>query len=525
MYQVLILSGGTAVWAVLIVCAFITLWVFLLRGPIGRLIDRSTSVSVKAGKTEVMVSGTAPQWSPPEPQPPPKDQPPAGALGAEKPTERAPAGPETSDDWTLTMIVAISSGDLEKGEEAFQTLQRLEPDPVREMRNEALYLFLRSMHAGDAGALHKLRALAERKEISAYAQSLIGEIYEKAGDPDRAAMAYDSAARACSTERGRALQIVSLARCLSKAGKPDDALRTLGRALADVASPDVASMLYEGFAWHYEECGDSELRAIALEKAVEAKPNETEIRFKAGYSYSQKGLDALALLHYKTLLEFGPGEARALNNIGVQYDRFGLPIRAVRSYKKACELRETLAMANLAYQFMNAGFADEASRVLHEAREKAEVHPNVGQAISELSERDERESAAEERHLQVAREQQSFFRSFAEAYFVHREDCPSLSGTWRFPDGVEATLTQAEQDIEAQWCRENRKHKFVGLICNRAARITNQRPRSALSRPIEEPRFEDYGRGYAYLSDDGQRLLMMNVEGGTHSFTELSRAD
>ena len=68
------------------------------------------------------------------------------------------------------------------------------------------------------------------------------------------------------------------------------------------------------------------------------------------------------MMHYRTLLKFEPNNTGALNNIAILYGEGDMPINGVGSYKKAIQNGNALAAANLAYQYMDAGFADEARK-------------------------------------------------------------------------------------------------------------------------------------------------------------------
>jgi hypothetical protein len=92
-----------------------------------------------------------------------------------------------------------------------------------------------------------------------------------------------------------------VARCLFKIGKKEEGFARIMDMLGKVISPAAMSRLYEGLAELYNEDQDLELRAFALEKALELKPNDTAAHFKTAYSYSFKNLERLALLHYKIL--------------------------------------------------------------------------------------------------------------------------------------------------------------------------------------------------------------------------------
>lgn len=246
------------------------------------------------------------------------------------------------------------------------------------------------------------------------------------------------------------------------------------------------------------------------------------MHFSATYSYGEEALRPLALLHYKTLLQFEPDYPMALNNVGVEYKHLGMPINAVKCYKKAAELNETLAMANIAYQFLDAGFEEEASQILYKAKEQDKPHANVARATSAASDRNETESKREESVIIDAREQQRFILAFAEAYFAGKPSLPTFSGIWRSSDDIETEITETDSRIEANWKRDTKRYKFTGIVSNRGAKITVYKEEYVFW-PKTELKFIVDSSGYAYLTPNGQQLLIMTLKEGKHTFMELTK--
>ena len=490
--------------------------VVIFRGQLRNLLSRLTQFKVKRGETEVSVS-QEPKKAETNLETPTEEQAATEKPSTETSDKIKKLEPKTSKEWLGEMIDAFYSRNIEQGEEAFKKVQESEADAVEKLKNEAIYLSLRYRHANDSSALRKLQALAEqRKEVSHYVHFWIGFCYEEAGEFDNAAKAYEISAQSKQKEKDRAHDIVSLARCLFRAGKQSQAYKAVMQEIGKATDAEAVSTLYEGLASLYELSQDLELRALALEKALESKPNDTKLHFAAAYSYSQKELNDLSLLHYKTSLTFNPDDAPSLNNIAVQYEQLLMPMHSVKFYKKASERNETLAMANLAYRFMNAGFREEASEILNKAKQQANLHPNVGSAISAIPEKEEAESEIEERSLNSARTQQRFLLSFAEAYFTEKPNCPTFNGLWC--NSIDLSITQSETRIEARWL-DDEENKFTGHVTNRAARVTSYKKNAFLSR------YEENGRGYVYLSPDGQQLFIMILKEDKHSFLTLNKTE
>jgi len=112
--------------------------------------------------------------------------------------------------------------------------------------------------------------------------------------------------------------------------------------------------------------------------------NSKDLLFDTAYACADADLQELALLHYEKLAQIDLRHSSALNNLGVVYANLKIPNLAVKNYKSAMAIDETLAAANFAHILIDAGVFDEAEKVLKEAQTKKEVHQNVAGALVKL---------------------------------------------------------------------------------------------------------------------------------------------
>lgn len=345
----------------------------------------------------------------------------------------------TADECTEDMISAHYRGDKERVEEAYKQAQDAESEPDEKLHIEALYLRLR-YGQGDSGALDRLQDMVERaKEVPKVLPAiytLLGSAYDLADDYQNAVQAYESAAAAAQSEEQRARSVAAVAHCLLESGDRDEALEKLMDEIGRVEDRTALSTLYGSIASLYET-DNSELRAIALQKATDYKPNDTRLRFDAAHSSNEGNLDALALMHYDILLRLNPDDASTLNNIGVVYGQLKLPLQQIAYYKAAVKKGNTLAAANLAYQYLKVGFVDEAKEVLNTAIKVEDAHSNVAGAIAAVDRQEEAQSKTSTEILSAARQQYRFLLAFAEAYFSTPSGEPRFEGDWQLLDGVE----------------------------------------------------------------------------------------
>lgn len=493
----------------------------LFREQLRSFLDRATAFRVKKGDIEASAeaAGVSPETAlvhsaqralPEEPQ------------TTKLADELSELEPTTRDEWRDKMWAASRAGDQQGVETAYQEMQEAEQDETQMLKNKATYLYIRYRN-GYGAALNQLKELSERPEAAAVAHFAMGMCFEDAADFAEAAEQYARSADMRDEPEERALATLRSASCLYKAGKKEEAFSALGSEIAKQNDPGTLSALYEGLASLYQLGDDHELRAFALEKALQATPNDTTVRFGVAYSYAQEQFQPLSLFHYKTLLDFDADHAAALNNIGVAYEAMEMPIRAQRSYKQAVAHENTLASANLAYEYMRIGCHEEASKVLNQAMVKDNVHPNVGAALAAMSQQEEAEALRERAALESARGQRRFLLEFAEAYFVQDEACPLFEGEWRFPDGTPLTLSQQSGSLEASWMREGDKYRLVGPARYRGAKVSIQKMQYGIIDKDLEVGFKDHAQGYVYISRDGQGLAHMTWDGKEHIVEMLQR--
>jgi tetratricopeptide (TPR) repeat protein len=242
-------------------------------------------------------------------------------------------------------------------------------------------------------------------------------------------------------------------------------------------SISVLPINYESLADHYEENDQYELRALALEKALEYRPDDISMRFEAGRAYHASGFDALSLFHYGTLLQISPQDSYALNNSGVNLASLDMPTRAVESYRAAYALGNTLAAANLAYLYIGAGFTDDASRLLDEAKQMDDPHPNVAAAIARVSSAKESDEEKQKATTKTAREQRMFMSAYAQRYFLPTTDTAGFVREWQSDEGHRVSIAQEDDTIKASWTAKKKTYSFTAKVHGATAILSEIRGR------------------------------------------------
>jgi hypothetical protein len=176
--------------------------------------------------------------------------------------------------------------------------------------------------------------------------------------------------------------------------------------------------------------GKPSYRSFALrELAANLRPNDTTILFDLAYAYSEAGAEKMALLTYERLVARDSKTGTGLNNMGVSAARLSLPFTSIEYYRKAEAQGEPLAMANLAWKFIEAGFASEASALIKKARREEAVHPNLDKAAGDLVSRAESEEESLKKFRLEAGSAKMERVKYASA-LITPLDWPALSGTY-----------------------------------------------------------------------------------------------
>ncbi len=395
---------------------------------------------------------------------------------------------------------------LEKLDEVFIDLSGKECDLNKKIENEAWYIFCQ-YRLGRNSALAALKELAEKHERSegySLINRIIASCYEKDKQFAKAADYFMEASEKADNEEDEFRFLADRARCLYLSGDINLAYQILSQSLELTQNEQCLYIIYSGLAYLLKEEEKPE-EAFALEKCLELQPNNIEIRFNLAYLYGQQNKNDLAFGHYYKLIDFKGDHEAALNNIGVCYEELKMPLKAMEHYKKSWEMSNSLAAANLAYQYIDAGFGEEARKLLDKAKVQSEVHANVGSAIAKLATAEEKEDTILKEKLKACIEKQRFLSMFSGSYFKTATNV-DISGTWISSTGNEVNVSQATNTVEFNWNEDGNKFQLKGDIVNRAGILHYCRIGKGLLHGMTEG-----DEGYTIISDDNKTISIMLI--------------
>ncbi len=432
----------------------------------------------------------------------------------------------TESDYWVALFSAFSTEHFDKAEQIYNEFRKSEQSGVRNVEIKIVYLYLKCRHLNSGSALKELIGLANNPQNAYEANKWLGTYYEHISDNKNAAGAYLDSKINAPDSNSMARSTLSYVDNIIKAGSIEDPLPIVKASLSDTTDEDAKSMLYEALAKIYTALGDHDISAIALEMAVQFRPNNTALRFNLAYAYSNNNFTSLSFKHYKTLSKISPTDEATLNNYGLVFQKLDMNNKAVLTLRKAASLGETLAMSNLANRYVSVGFFKEATELLNDALELDDVHRNVSNSLAKIGELEEAEKEKEEQVEKAANEQSQFLQSFANAYFKEMQENINFNGIWS-TENFELNISQNWNTIEATGELEKNKYKFRGVISNAGGKITESKPSmlsSIFNKPGDNIKFEESGKGFIFLNENNTVLNLMSYDKNGYKIYKLIKS-
>lgn len=452
--------------AIIAVC--VTL--IILRKSINRLIERlvgSERGRAKVGPVEIELGKPAEQTQ-------------TGVVKSEPPERERPSETETpvAEQGVRPLLGTVlhllySENDYEKAQEVFR--EKVEPklDVNEKLEWKAVVLRI-SNEIGDVRALEKLETMVKENETNARLRRQLAIRYRQMGVFDKAKEQFSLAQDNLdiNDERERDLIVdcyVGSSWCSADDNEYIDAIDRLKQLLRRNELQAQRSKILRAMADIAKDKDEVDDFILYAELALNTDPFHTDTRFNVAYAYSKKGYEKLALLHYRKLLDISPRNAIALNNIGVCYGNLKLKGKSVSSYLRSAEEKETLGMSNLAYNYLDAGFVNNARELIDEANklsaEGIEVNPRVGRVFGKLKDLKENEDKSESKFLKEAEQERQFCLKYSEAKLS--ETSASINdwrGSWETPwGGAEIELDKGTNSFQIKLHTKEEDHLATAL--------------------------------------------------------------
>ena len=315
---------------------------------------------------------------------------------------------------------------------------------------------------GDTESLKKLKDLSLNEPENFDAITQLARCY-------RSFKAYGEAAKillegaASAPLRSKARLLRAAASDLAEDKQYDRSIQLIVELLPELTHPEDLRLTFLALADVAKHQGDRDLESATLERALDASPADSIVRFRLAYLYGEMNKHHLAIYHYQLLVDQAR-DPMALNNLGVSFAALNLKGKEIEMYE-AAKNEISLARANLSHAYIDRGFLEAGEDLavqLTANEEDKNTRGRATQALERIAEIRSKEDATERMVLDDTRVERVFGAAFAAA-FVGPPSTP-IKGTFETPHGRIPFRQEKEKIIGNVEFREEMVEGFGALF-------------------------------------------------------------
>lgn len=383
-------------------------------------------------------------------------------VSVDAPTTEAPKIENEDRPDFIKIYGFLSNKKYPEAETLFLELQKGTEDDTERQINTINYIYYKYLF-GVPEAQAELIAFKEKvtaKDVLSHYHYILGRCYFNGESYDKAILELNSSLKLkYSNEKIRIIWESKF-----RMGRKNEAYEYILDQIANASSSENKAELYFQLSEHFDREKDELKKALALEKAIELNPNNTDWLFRAAYSYSQVGINLIAANHYIKRNTFNT-DGTTLNNLGVSFSKLGLYGKAVEEYKKSAEQGETLAASNLAYLLTDKGFFEDADLYIQKAIKSEEINNNVWSAKEHLESKRKEEADALEKIKKSNTEQILFLRSFGAKFFSREITQFTFKAglTLKSNDGATVEIKPINDKVNLTWRDNNQVNHEIEI--------------------------------------------------------------
>lgn len=390
---------------------------------IWKFVTNMSGIKLKKGETEIELSQSIIQDNPAQK---PVD------INVNTNKSQGPSTQETNES-ILTLsecYLKLDEGKEDEANKLFTQIQsRAKPDEIIE--NEFTYLYYKFLNGKSNETEFKERLNQEiSNEQKGIGYKFYGLSLKNSRQYTKAIEAFKMALQLTKNESEICNILTYMSQTYLDNNDSENAKKIIIEKLTKINEDYHKADLYYQLSKVYESQKDNTLKAIVLEKAATLKGNNTSFLFDSAYCYAETDFQEASISQYYNLLNINSKHASALNNQGVNFLNKELKFKSSDFYKRAIEVGSSLAAANLAYVFIEAGLENEADSLFKQFNDKPDVHKNLFNAQSKLVIDIETQQKSAERFLELGQNYSKFFNNYGLKYFEDKLPFEQVNEKW-----------------------------------------------------------------------------------------------
>lgn len=391
---------------------------------------------------------------------------PKPSASEEKPTSVHPDILEPRPSWAQddydTAIFHAIWGDekeaLEKINQAYEAslLAKGQALPIWRANEEYLRMLL-----GKNPNFDRLKTIASENPDNSKILYYLARGYAEYDDHAQAAKMFQEAARHSKDEEERLRNLGEAATELAYTEEKQRAIELLDKIKENVGdNQNLMSMILPYIQRLAEIQKDEDFSVAVMERAVDLRPSDFDARFNLAYKHSQLENEDMALQHY-IKIPAANRSAITWNNLGVSLKQFEIPVKSVRAFRKSEMMNETLAMSNLGFKFLSAGFLEEARQLCDKALQASNYHKSIPQLLVRLRDVPDEEQKKLDDVLENVKPKAAFYRKAGEAVALPQPK--TFYEKWESPECVLDAVVEGTK-VRMSGAYESAGSALAGLV-------------------------------------------------------------
>ncbi|HCB0355802.1 MULTISPECIES: hypothetical protein [Klebsiella] len=395
----------------------------------------------------------------------------------------APSSPESNDSpsiyWYEPVVSLLNDSKVDEAEALFEKFLRDNKSLINYEHEHAFFMYLHFTNTRNTDVLDKLIILiGQSKNSNIKSEYINAYIYclETVNEFNKAIIFLEHELAETQEIKIKTKYTILLSKMHIANLNLDEAKIIMVR-LINLLSKDKSDDFSNELHNAYLQLGEVENKkenqtdyALCLDKALQYQPANTKTLFSAAYEASQTSfLETLSLSDYSLLIELNPEDAATLNNLGVVAGKLNLKITSCDYYRAANKLNNTLAMANMGFQLLSAGCANEAEELATFAISQKDPNKNNHELLAKIYKERETEETKWTKAKKTSLEKQKFLRVSTEMRYNLDVSIPNHND-WIDNQNRPVAITIERDYINMTWTDSTRKINFYGSYENAALR-------------------------------------------------------
>jgi hypothetical protein len=293
------------------------------------------------------------------------------------------------------------------------------------------------LKAGSSGAISELQRIEREKPKDTDASETLARYYLRIRAYQQAALHVEVMFSRADTDERLTTAVLLQAKILEQTNGNAAAAAYLIEKIPSIKGAEFQSRIFADLGEKFSNEKDQPSAIAAYEESLKHDVHNKDARFQLAYLYAQvEALRTLSVRHYRILLQQDRRYWSVQNNLGAEYEKFGLHVLKIRAWRAALERGESYPLGNLMFAHLEAGFLKEAQELYDSAPSHTKSGPRVAAAHS-LAQRIEDEERDKLEGFQRGAEK--IWGELGKDVFLLGGKADDWVGTWKQPVG-EAVL-------------------------------------------------------------------------------------